>query len=158
PPTIPMRGNYLIILFKEVPLASTIGVMGILTLAKNYGAQTWNYLEPLTIVALLFLLLSYPSALLVNWLEQKMNRHFTKNDQSIQEEKGAVYSWRKRLRSYTKLEKQKRQQSRSSLIVICINHSATSMYSKASTWIFIQGKKSPLSVRVARGKRRSSAC
>src|SRR5699024_10000429 len=72
PPTIPMLGNYLIILFKEVPLASTIGVMGILTLAKNYGAQTWDYLEPLTIVALLFLLLSYPSALLVNWLEQKM--------------------------------------------------------------------------------------
>lgn len=79
PPTIPMLGNYLIIMFKEVPLASTIGIIGILQLANNYGAKTWNYIEPLTIVALLFLILSYPSALLVKKLEQKMNRNFNKN-------------------------------------------------------------------------------
>lgn len=79
PPTIPMLGNYLIILFKEVPLASTIGVVGILRIANNYGADTWNYVEPLTIVAILFLLLSYPSALLINKLEKKLNRNFDKN-------------------------------------------------------------------------------
>lgn len=79
PPTIPMLGNYLIILFKEVPLAATIGVLGILELARNYGANTWDYVEPLTIVALLFLLLSYPSALLINQLEKKLNRNFDKN-------------------------------------------------------------------------------
>src|SRR5690625_6717648 len=49
PPTVPMLGNYLIILFKEVPLASTIGVIGILQLANDYGAKTWDYVEPLTI-------------------------------------------------------------------------------------------------------------
>lgn len=79
PPTIPMLGNYLIIMFKEVPLASTIGVLGILELAKNYGANSWDYVEPLTIVALLFLLLSYPSAILINKLEKKLNRNFDKN-------------------------------------------------------------------------------
>lgn len=79
PPTIPMLGNYFIILFKEVPLASTIGVVGILQIAQNYGAKTWDYVEPLTIVAVLFLLLSYPSALLINKLEQKMNRRFDKD-------------------------------------------------------------------------------
>ncbi|HLQ97380.1 MAG TPA: ectoine/hydroxyectoine ABC transporter permease subunit EhuD [Candidatus Dormibacteraeota bacterium] len=79
PPTIPMLGNYLIILFKEVPLAATIGVLGILELARNYGARTWDYVEPLTIVALLFLLLSYPSAILINKLEKKLNRNFDKN-------------------------------------------------------------------------------
>lgn len=79
PPTIPMLGNYLIIMFKEVPLASTIGVIGMLQLANNYGAKTWNYVEPLTIVAILFLALSYPSALLVKKLEEKMNRQFDKN-------------------------------------------------------------------------------
>ncbi|MFC4559968.1 ectoine/hydroxyectoine ABC transporter permease subunit EhuD [Virgibacillus kekensis] len=78
PPTIPMLGNYLIIMFKEVPLASTIGVLGILALANDYGAQHWRYLEPLTIVAILFLVLSYPSALLVNKLERKFNRRFDK--------------------------------------------------------------------------------
>lgn len=79
PPTIPMLGNYLIIMFKEVPLASTIGVIGILQLANDYGAKTWNYVEPLTIVAILFLVLSYPSAVLVKKLEEKMNRNFDKN-------------------------------------------------------------------------------
>ncbi len=79
PPTVPMLGNYLIIMFKEVPLAATIGVLGILELARNYGARTWDYVEPLTIVALLFLLLSYPSAILINKLEKKLNRNFDKN-------------------------------------------------------------------------------
>lgn len=78
PPTIPMLGNYLIIMFKEVPLASTIGVVGILHLANDYGAQHWRYLEPLTIVAILFLVLSYPSAILINKLEKKLNRRFDK--------------------------------------------------------------------------------
>jgi len=82
PPTIPMLGNYLIILFKEVPLASTVGVLGILALANNYGAKHFVYLEALTIVALLFLVLSYPSSLFVNYLERKMNRRFDKKSTS----------------------------------------------------------------------------
>lgn len=82
PPTIPMLGNYFIILFKEVPLASTVGVLGILALANNYGAKHFVYLEALTIVALLFLVLSYPSSLLINRLERKMNRRFDKKSTS----------------------------------------------------------------------------
>lgn len=78
PPMIPMLGNYLIILFKEVPLAATIGVVGIMRLAQDYGDQYWNYLEPLTIVALLFLVLSYLSSLLISWLERRMNFKFEK--------------------------------------------------------------------------------
>ena len=80
PPTIPMLGNYLIIMFKEVPLASTIGVVGILHIANDYGAMYWRYLEPLTIVAILFLVLSYPSALLVKRLEKRMNRRLDKKE------------------------------------------------------------------------------
>ncbi|MFZ3580295.1 ectoine/hydroxyectoine ABC transporter permease subunit EhuD [Virgibacillus sp. DJP39] len=80
PPTIPMLGNYLIIMFKEVPLASTIGVLGILAMANDYGAQHWKYLEALTIVAILFLVLSYPSAILINKLERKFNKRFEKKE------------------------------------------------------------------------------
>lgn len=83
PPTIPMLGNYLIILFKEVPLAATIGVVGILSLGRTYGANTWSYIEPLTIVALLFLLLSYPSALLIRKLEDKVNSRFDKKNTKV---------------------------------------------------------------------------
>ncbi|MFD1928269.1 ectoine/hydroxyectoine ABC transporter permease subunit EhuD [Sporosarcina siberiensis] len=78
PPVIPMLGNYLIMMFKEVPLASTIGVVAMLHLANDYGAQHWKYVEPLTVVALFFLILSYPAALFVKKLEIKYNRNFSK--------------------------------------------------------------------------------
>jgi len=79
PPTIPMLGNYFIIMFKEVPLASTIGVGGIMYMANSYGALNFAYLEPLTIVGIIFLLLSYPSSILIKKLEVKMNTRFDKN-------------------------------------------------------------------------------
>lgn len=82
PPIIPMLGNYFIILLKEVPLASTIGVMGILALANNYGAAHFRYIEALTIVALLFLVLSYPASLFITYLEKKLNRRFDKSSPS----------------------------------------------------------------------------
>jgi len=80
PPTIPMLGNYLIIMFKEVPLTSTVGVAGMLHMANTFGARNWVYLEPYTLVAIFFLLLSYPSAVLIKKLENKLNRRFDKND------------------------------------------------------------------------------
>ncbi|WP_257215863.1 ectoine/hydroxyectoine ABC transporter permease subunit EhuD [Fredinandcohnia onubensis] len=80
PPTIPMLGNYLIIMFKEVPLTSTVGVAGMLLMADKFGARNWAYLEPYTLVAIFFLLLSYPSAILIKKLENKMNRRFDKKD------------------------------------------------------------------------------
>lgn len=79
PPIIPMLGNYFIILLKEVPLASTVGVLGILGLANNYGAQNFKYIEALTIVALLFLVMSYAASIFINRLEKKLNRRFDKN-------------------------------------------------------------------------------
>ncbi|WP_044747797.1 ectoine/hydroxyectoine ABC transporter permease subunit EhuD [Bacillus alveayuensis] len=80
PPVIPMLGNYLIIMFKEIPLTASIGVMGMMLSAKMYGAQNFVYLEPFTIVAFFFLLLSYPSAILIRKLENKMNRRFDKKE------------------------------------------------------------------------------
>lgn len=81
PPVIPMLGNYLIIMFKEVPLTSAIGFAGMLLVAREYGQDHWSYIEPLTIVALFFLALSYPSSLFVSKLEERMNRRFRKNEQ-----------------------------------------------------------------------------
>ncbi|GAA0487973.1 ectoine/hydroxyectoine ABC transporter permease subunit EhuD [Salinibacillus aidingensis] len=80
PPTIPMLGNYLIIMFKEVPLTATIGVTGMLHAAESFGAQTFAYVEPLTLVALFFLAMSYPSAVLIRKLEKKFNRRFDKKN------------------------------------------------------------------------------
>src|SRR5699024_12371585 len=78
PPTIPMLVNYFIILFIEVPVASTICVLEILAKANSFGFQHFRYIEALTIAALIFLVLSYPSSLFINYLEKKMNRRFEK--------------------------------------------------------------------------------
>ena len=78
PPVIPMLGNYLIVLFKETPLLAAITVVEILQTAKIIGSETWRYLEPITIVGLLFLLLSYPSSLLVQRIEKRMKKMYGK--------------------------------------------------------------------------------
>lgn len=78
PPIIPMLGNYLIIMFKEIPLTLAVGVAGMVAVAKSYGAQNFEFIEPLTVAGFFFLALSYPSALFVRWLEKVTNRRFEK--------------------------------------------------------------------------------
>lgn len=80
PPTIPMLGNYLIILFKEVPLTATISVVGILHLANDFGAVNARYLESITVVAILFLILSFISAVLIKKLEVKLSSRYTEDE------------------------------------------------------------------------------
>ncbi|WP_078392332.1 ectoine/hydroxyectoine ABC transporter permease subunit EhuD [Shouchella patagoniensis] len=79
PPVIPMLGNYLIVLFKETPLLSAIFVVEMMATARAIGTDTWNYVEPITIVGILFLVLSYPSAVFIRYLERKVgNLHGNK--------------------------------------------------------------------------------
>jgi polar amino acid transport system permease protein len=74
PPVLPMFGNYLIVMFKETPILSAITLVEMLLTAKIIGAQSFKYLEAFTIVGLLFLLLSYPAALLVRRFEVRLNQ------------------------------------------------------------------------------------
>lgn len=69
PPIVPALGNRLVALFKETPLLATVTVLEMLGRAKLIGAETFRYLEPLTLVGLIFLLLSLASARLVRRLE-----------------------------------------------------------------------------------------
>ncbi len=75
PPMVPAFGNYFIVMFKETPLLSAITVTELMQTAKIIGARSFNYVEPYTLVGLIFFLLSYPSALLVNRLEARLARH-----------------------------------------------------------------------------------
>jgi polar amino acid transport system permease protein len=72
PPIIPALGNYLIAMFKDVPLLSAITVLEMLQRAKMIGNETFRYLEPFTIVGVLFLALSFLSGFVVNHLERRM--------------------------------------------------------------------------------------
>lgn len=71
PPIIPALANYVIAMFKETPLLSTITVLEMLYVAKDIGSQTFRYLEPLTIVGVLFLIVSLASSVPIRFLERK---------------------------------------------------------------------------------------
>lgn len=72
PPVVPVLGNYLIVMFKETPLLSAITLVELVLTAKMIGSASFDYLEPFTMVGVLFLVLSYPTALLVRRLEWAM--------------------------------------------------------------------------------------
>ncbi|PFG44300.1 amino acid ABC transporter membrane protein 2 (PAAT family) [Isoptericola jiangsuensis] len=70
--TLPGLGNYAISMFKETPFLFAIGIVEMYTQAQSYGANTFSYIEPLTMVGLLFLLISYPTSLLVRRMEVRL--------------------------------------------------------------------------------------
>lgn len=72
PPIVPALGNYLIAMFKDTPLLSAITVLEMLQAAKLIGAESFRYIEPLTLVGVVFLLLSLLSAAAVRWVESRL--------------------------------------------------------------------------------------
>lgn len=71
PPILPNLGNYLIAMLKDAPLLSTITVLEMLNQAQIFGKERFRFLEPLTIVGLLFILLSLIFGLAVEWLRKR---------------------------------------------------------------------------------------
>ncbi|WP_274364074.1 ectoine/hydroxyectoine ABC transporter permease subunit EhuD [Paenibacillus thermotolerans] len=74
PPVIPVLGNYLITMFKETPFLIAIALPEMLLQAKLYGSSHFRYIEAVTMVGVIFLALSLPSAMLIHTLERKLNR------------------------------------------------------------------------------------
>lgn len=74
PPVVPALGNYLVALFKETPLLSSIAVLELMQTAKNLGSESFRYTEPITIVGLFFLLMSLVSAGMIRAVERRLNR------------------------------------------------------------------------------------
>jgi polar amino acid transport system permease protein len=72
PPIVPALGNYIVAMFKDTPLLSTITVLELLHTAKNLGAETFRYLEPFTLVGVLFLVMSLLAAQGVRLLERRL--------------------------------------------------------------------------------------
>ena len=71
PPIIPALGNYLIAMLKDSPMLAAITVLELLQTAKLIGAEQFRYLEPLTLVGLLFLLISLTASFAVRRLEAR---------------------------------------------------------------------------------------
>ena len=74
PIAIPGMGNYLVGIFKDTPLLSTIGVAELFHAATAVGGYHYRYLEPYTIVGIIFLALSIPAAMGIRKLERSVNK------------------------------------------------------------------------------------
>lgn len=78
PPIVPALGNYLVAMFKETPLLSALAVVEIMNRAKIIGSETFRYIEPITIVGAVFLILSLISMVGIRhferWLRYKITR------------------------------------------------------------------------------------
>lgn len=64
-PSIAGMGNYLVGIFKDTPMLSVIGVTELMHTANSIGAENYRFLEPYTMVGVIFLLISLPAAALV---------------------------------------------------------------------------------------------
>jgi len=69
PFALPGMGNYLIGIFKDTPMLMVIGVAEMMHVATAIGSEYWRYTEVMTIVGLIFLALSLPTAALLRLLE-----------------------------------------------------------------------------------------
>ena len=74
PIAIPGMGNYLVGIFKDTPLLSTIGVAELFHAATAVGGYNYRYLEPYTLVGVIFLILSVPAAMGIRKLEDSVNK------------------------------------------------------------------------------------
>ena len=62
PPALPGMGNYLVGIFKDTPMLSVIGVAELMHTANAIGSETYRFLEPYTMVGIIFLVISLPTA------------------------------------------------------------------------------------------------
>jgi polar amino acid transport system permease protein len=74
PPSLPGMGNYLISIFKDTPMLSVIGVAELMHTATTIGTETYRYVEPYTLVGLIFLAISLPTAMALRALEAKVRQ------------------------------------------------------------------------------------
>ncbi|GLY71479.1 ectoine/hydroxyectoine ABC transporter permease subunit EhuD [Amycolatopsis taiwanensis] len=69
---VPALGNYLMQMFKDSAILSAITVFELLGHATAIGSGNYRYLEPYTLVGILFLVVSYPAAKLIRRLELRL--------------------------------------------------------------------------------------
>ena len=70
---LPALGNEFIAMLKDSALVSALGVQDITQLGKVYSASTFKFFETYSIVALLYLVMTLGLAMLVRFLEKRMD-------------------------------------------------------------------------------------
>lgn len=79
PPSFAGMGNYLVGIFKDTPMLSVIGVAELMHTANAIGSESYRFLEPYTLVGVIFLAISLPTAALIRLFEAWFRRQLGMN-------------------------------------------------------------------------------
>ncbi|MXN65540.1 ectoine/hydroxyectoine ABC transporter permease subunit EhuD [Stappia sp. GBMRC 2046] len=79
PPSLAGMGNYLVGIFKDTPMLSVIGVAELMHTANAIGSESYRFLEPYTLVGVIFLAISLPTAALIRVFEAWVRRQLGMN-------------------------------------------------------------------------------
>lgn len=72
PRVIPALGNYVVSIIKDTPVLSVVTVLEMLDVARIIGDRTFQYMVPLTIVGILYLILTVLAASLVRFIDARL--------------------------------------------------------------------------------------
>lgn len=74
PPVVPPLGNYLVAMFKDTPMLAAITVVELMYTANLIASEKFLYVEPMTVVGGLYLVMSLITAALLRGLERRLAR------------------------------------------------------------------------------------
>ncbi|GAA2419986.1 ectoine/hydroxyectoine ABC transporter permease subunit EhuD [Streptomyces glaucus] len=69
---VPALGNYVIAMLKDTPLLMAITVLEMLGRARLFSQQNFRFTEPLTVIGVAFVVISYLASLLLRALERRL--------------------------------------------------------------------------------------
>ena len=71
---VPALGNYVIAMLKDTPMLMVITVLEMLGQARLYSQEHFQFTEPLTVIGVAFILISYLASLLLRAMERRLVR------------------------------------------------------------------------------------
>jgi polar amino acid transport system permease protein len=71
---VPPLGNYVISMLKDTPILMTITVLEMLGQARLFSQQRFQFTEPVTVIGVAFIVISYLASLLLHTLERRLVR------------------------------------------------------------------------------------
>jgi polar amino acid transport system permease protein len=72
PPIIPVLANYMISMFKDTPILASITVVELVQTANILASEKFLYVEPMTLVGLIFLVLSLLASFAISLIQKKV--------------------------------------------------------------------------------------
>lgn len=72
PPIVPSLGNIAISMLKDTPILAAVTVTELMFVANEIGSERFQYTEPVTAAAVIYLVLSLAAAPLINFIDRRL--------------------------------------------------------------------------------------